>query len=89
MRRYFGSPFERSPADYGMDDKPCIIGECPARGSAGQSIADNYRNAFAKGWQGIMPWTSNGVDGNGSLTHMRPGLAWLVEAHPDLVLPAR
>ena len=31
VRPWFGSPFERSPADYGMDDKPCIIGECPAR----------------------------------------------------------
>ena len=73
VRPHFGSPFERSPADYGMDDKPCIIGECPARGSAGQSIADNYRNAFAKGWQGIMPWTSNGADRNGNLKKCVPG----------------
>jgi hypothetical protein len=72
-----------------MDHKPCIIGECPARGSAGQSIADNYRSAFAKGWQGIMPWTSNGVDRNGNLTAMRPGLEWLVKAHPQLIDPAQ
>jgi hypothetical protein len=82
VRPHFGSPFERSPADYGMDHKPCIIGECPARGSAGQSIADNYRNAFAKDWQGIMPWTSNGADRNGNLTAMRPGLEWLVKSRP-------
>jgi hypothetical protein len=89
VRPYFGSPFERSPADYGIDDKPCIIGECPARGSAGQSIAENYRNAFAKGWQGIMPWTSNGADRNGDLKTMRPGLEWLVKTHPQLIDPAR
>ena len=88
VKPHFGSPFERSPADYGMDHKPCIIGECPARGSAGQSIADNYRNAFAKGWQGIMPWTSNGADRNGNLTAMSPGLEWLVKTHPQLIDPA-
>jgi hypothetical protein len=89
VRPHFGSPFERSPADYGMDHKPCIIGECPAWGSAGQSIADNYRNAFARGWQGIMPWTSNGVDRNGNLTAMRPGLEWIVKTHPKLIDPAQ
>ncbi len=88
VRPPFGSPFERSPADYGMDHKPCLIGECPARGSAGQSIEDNYRNAFAKGWQGIMPWTSNGADRNGNLKAMRPGLEWLVKSHPRLIDPS-
>jgi hypothetical protein len=89
MRLYFGSPFEHSPADYGMDHKPCIIGETPARGSASQSIADDYRNAFAKGWQGIMPWTSNGADRNKDPTTMRPVLEWLVKTHPQLIDPAR
>ena len=89
VRPWFGSPFERSPADYGMDAKPCLIGECPAKGSANQSIAENYQNAFAKGWQGIMPWTSNGVDDNGNLSNMRPGLKWLVKSHADLIVPIR
>jgi hypothetical protein len=89
VRQWFSSPFERTPADYGIDGKPCIIGECPAKGSAGQSIADNYRNAMNNGWQGIMPWTSNGVDGNGSLSDMRPGLEWLAKAHPGLISPSR
>jgi hypothetical protein len=89
VRPWFGSPFERSPADYGMDAKPCIIGECPAKGGANQSIAENYRNAFAKGWQGIMPWTSNGVGGNGNLANMRPGLEWLAKSHADLIVPVR
>ena len=36
-----------------------------------------------------MPWTSNGVDRNGNLTNMRPGLKWLVKAHPERLPPAR
>jgi hypothetical protein len=84
VRPYFGSPFERSPVDYGIDDKPCIVGETPAKGGAGQSIVENYRNAFAKGWQGVMPWTSNGVDDNGGLAEMRAGAEWFAKAHPEL-----
>jgi hypothetical protein len=86
-RRWFGSPFEQTPADYGIDDKPCIIGEAPARGSGGMSIADDYRQAFLHGWQGIMPWTSTGVDANGSLSDMAPGASWFYREHPELLTP--
>jgi hypothetical protein len=36
-----------------------------------------------------MPWTSNGVDRNGNLTAMRPGLEWFVKTHPQLIDPAQ
>ena len=62
-----------------------IVGEAPAKGSAGMSIAENYRQAFLHGWQGFMPWTSNGVDDNGNIEDMRAGPAWLFTSHPDLV----
>ena len=68
---------------------PASLANAPPGDTAGQSMADNYRNAFAKGWQGIMPWTSNGADRNGDLTTMRPGLEWLVKTHPQLIDPAR
>jgi len=86
-RQWFGSPFENTPADYGIDEKPCIVGEAPAKGSGGLSIADDYRQAFLHGWQGIMPWTSNGVDDNGGLADMAPGAAWFYRAHPELLAP--
>ena len=85
VRPWFSSPFESSPADMGLTGKPCIVGEMPAKGSAGQSVVQNYRSAFAKGWQGVMPWTSNGVDSNGKLSDMAPGAAWFYAAHPGLV----
>lgn len=85
VRPWFSSPFESSPAEMGLTGKPCIVGEMPSKGSAGQSIVANYQNAFAKGWQGVMPWTSNGVDANGKLSDMAPGAAWFFGAHPELV----
>ncbi len=85
VRPYFSSPFESTPAEMGLTGRPCIVGEMPSKGSAGMSIAENYRLAFEKGWQGVMPWTSNGVDSNGKLSDMAPGAAWFFGAHPGLV----
>ncbi len=49
----------------------------------------NNFDAFAKGWQGIMPWTSDGMDDNGNLSNMRPALEWLAKSHADLILPVQ
>lgn len=87
VRRWFGSPFEQSPEQMDLSGKPCIIGETPSKGSSGQTILQNWQNAFRLGWQGIMTWTSNGVDGNGSLADMRSGPDWFYRAHPELVHP--
>jgi hypothetical protein len=85
VRQWFSSPFDQSPTEMGITGKPAIVGECPAKGSAGMSIEENYGKAFAKGWQGIMPWTSNGVDGNGKLSDMAAGPAWFYKTNPRLV----
>ena len=89
VRQWFGSPYEESPAQMGIGDKPCIIGETPAKGSSGQTILQNWQNAFALGWQGIMPWTSNGVDGNGSLADFKDASNWFFAHHADLVHPTK
>lgn len=87
VRQWFGSPYEQSPAQMGLTGKPCIVGETPAHGSSGQSILQNWQNAFRLGWQGVMTWTSNGVDDNGSLADFSAAPAWFYAAHPDLVHP--
>lgn len=85
VRQWFSSPFDQSPEDMGIVGKPAVVGEAPAKGSAGMSIEANYRAAFAKGWQGFMPWTSNGVDANGNIHDFSPGSNWFYRAHPDLL----
>lgn len=75
---YFGIPFYGTPAQYGVPcDKPAIIGECPAHGSTGHSITDDYHNGYTHGWQGVLAWTSNGVDNNGSLVELGPATRFM------------
>ncbi|MBN1516500.1 hypothetical protein JXA32_08005, partial [Candidatus Sumerlaeota bacterium] len=81
----FGNPFDRSPSDYKMDSKPCIIGEASAKGSAGYTAQQCYQKAFEQGWQGLMVWTSNGIDGNGSKLDSKPGTDWIYDHYPHLV----
>jgi len=85
VRKWFSSPFEQSPEEMGISGKPAIVGEAPAKGSAGMSIVENYQKAFAKGWAGFMPWTSNGVDANGNLADFASGPEWFFRAHPNLL----
>ncbi len=87
VRRWFSSPFEQSPEQMGIKGKPAIVGETPAHGSAGMSIQANYQKAFEKGWQGFMPWTSNGVDNNGSLKEMAAGSNSFFKGHGELFKP--
>lgn len=85
QNEWFGNPFDRSPAYYNMTDKPCIVGEASANGSAGYSPQECYQKAFENGWQGLMVWTSNGVDGNGDKENSQPGTDWIYDQYPDLV----
>ncbi|MBN2102724.1 T9SS type A sorting domain-containing protein [bacterium] len=85
MNQWFGNPFDRSPSYYNMDSKPCIVGEAPAKGSAGYTAMQCYQKAFENGWQGLMVWTSNDVDDNGNKWDSKPGTDWFFNNHPDLV----
>jgi hypothetical protein len=96
--RYFGNfALDKSPADYGINDRPCMIGENPARGvfrqdSTGRNIlevpiTEAYIKTYHNGWKGLLVWTSNGVDRNGTLTDCGPGLTAFQKKYPDLVSP--
>lgn len=86
---YFGIPFYKTPGNYGLETgKPAVVGECPAVGSTGHTITQDYENAYQNGWQGVMPWTSNGVDSNGSLTDMGPATRAFRDNHYELVFPS-
>ena len=69
--RSWGNPFTEPPRAYGLDGaKPAVIGECPAKGTAGRSLMQDYEDAYLNGWQGVLGWTSNGVDANGGLEEL-------------------
>lgn len=86
---WFGNPCNSTRVEeYGLTDKPVILGELPANGVGGISISNCFTNGYANGLQGLMPWTSNGVDSNGSLdTGLGAALTNFKNSHPDLVYP--
>jgi len=91
VHKYFKSPFEMSPADYGINDRPVIIEESPARDEGLKDIpitlTESYESAFRLGYQGVMPWTSNGVDRNGNISTVGPATLSFKNNHPELVYP--
>ncbi len=75
-----------SPGAYKLPTgKPAVLGEMPARGTSGHTTTEDYENAFRNGWQGVMGWTSNGVDENGSLAQLGPATRAFRNHHPALV----
>jgi uncharacterized protein (TIGR02145 family) len=97
--RWFGNfALDKTPDDYGMNDRPCMVGENPARGvykqnTSGQDelivpISEAYIKTYQQGWKGLMVWTSNGVDGNGSLVNCGVGLTAFQNQYPELVSPS-
>ncbi len=91
VHQYFGSPFEKSPADYGINDRPVIIEESPAKDAGLTDIPITlikaFEAAYTKGYQGNFPWTSNGVDANGDLSYIGPATLSFKNNHPALVYP--
>ena len=86
------SPLAKGPNYYNMGGKPAIVGEIAAKGSEvdlniNYSNRDVYKKSFEKGWEGVMSWTSTGVDRFGNLDDAKPGLKWIHDNYPELVYP--
>jgi len=59
---WYSSPFVKSPTDFGMYEKACMVGEMPSRDpmiTPSMSLTTAFNNLKTLGWQGHMPWTSN------------------------------
>lgn len=84
---WFGFPFDKTPVEFGLDGtKPCVIGEFPAAGFEGNvknavkmSATECYIGCYDKGWNGLMAWTSNGVDKCGSFSDIEAGVKAVAE----------
>jgi hypothetical protein len=62
MEQYYSSPFEKTPTQFGMDEKPCVVAEMPSRDpipTPAMTMTAAYKALLAGGWQGHMPWTAN------------------------------
>jgi hypothetical protein len=68
--------------------KPMTIGEHSARGTEGYTLTQDIEAAHSNGWQGTLPWTSNGVDRNGGFPEVSAASTAFRDAHPTLVFPS-
>jgi hypothetical protein len=61
-------PFDRPPTDYGLIDRPAIIGEFPVDGLNGASTTDLFQSWYDNGWAGALAWavTDRGFDWSGA-----------------------
>lgn len=50
-------PYNRTPADYGIGDKPVVMGEFPARGLASASYDVLVSSWYMQGYQGALAWS--------------------------------
>lgn len=85
---YMGYPFEQSPVSFGLDGKkPSVIGEAAVLSESGRTADQDYENAYNNGWDGVMAWTSNGVDNCGSLEELMPAVTKMKETAIDKIFP--
>ena len=92
---FYSTPSGSKPNGWGLDgSKPALIGECMAKGSKGSTkgtenntLITDYENAYLNGWQGVMPWTSNGVDGCGGFEDLIPATNYMAEKYRDMIFP--
>jgi len=92
--QWYGHPFTSRPFGQRRDggwglcaSRPALIGETSGHGTEGFSLIEDYMNAFANGWQGVMAWTSNGVDDHGSFDDVTIATIYFANAHRELVFP--
>ncbi len=90
INEYNGNPFEMSPADYKINDRPVVIGETPGNNEIyGIEISyeEMYDKPYKLGYVGVLPWTSNGagIGGFGSLETFGKGAQSFNAKYPNLV----
>lgn len=85
---FLGYPFEQTPEAFGLEtSKPCVIGETAIVNESGRTPEQDYENAYNNGWNGVMSWTSNGVDKCGTLNELHPALDKMMSLAKDKIFP--
>ena len=83
--------------------KPAVIGECSAMGTSAKergwvasgsrppvsnTIITDFQYAYNNGWQGVMPWTSNGADVNGNLNNFKSATEYMRDTYREIIFPS-
>ena len=57
-------PYNKSPKDYGLDDKPVVMGEFPLNGLTGVSYSQLLESWFGNGYAGALGWAFTDAEFN-------------------------
>jgi hypothetical protein len=65
-------PYNRSPTDYGVADRPVVMGEFPSQGLTGVSYGTLVESWFSNGYGGSLSWAySDTMFGRGNLPELK------------------
>ncbi|MCL1878869.1 MAG: glycoside hydrolase family 5 protein [Defluviitaleaceae bacterium] len=94
MLQWFGHPFTSTPygrlrdGGWGLcPSRPAVLAETSGFGTDGFTLTEDYLNAMDNGWQGVLAWTSSGVDDHGTLEVIAPTTRYIAANFTDLVFP--
>lgn len=93
MAPNYNIPFDKSPDEFGIiTDKPVVLGEFPAKGLIGDQTNSMpmdttacYLGCYENGWQGIMAWTSDGIDSCGNMKDIEPAAVAVFTKAKELI----
>ncbi|MGN6646449.1 MAG: hypothetical protein ACTHJT_07960, partial [Cytophaga sp.] len=86
---WYANPYVKTPTDFGIDEKPVVIGETPAGnpGTPNLAVLASYEALKNNGYQGQFPWTSNGVDALGDISKFGADAKTFSTTYSSLVTP--
>lgn len=71
-------PYDMSPKEYGIDDKPVVMGEFPMNGLTGVPFDDMLESWYTNGYAGAMAWAYTDPAFSSSLDNVKP----FADKHP-------
>lgn len=85
------SPFTQTTAEYGVDDRPVIVGESEGNDVCDQyicqTVTEMYENAYQNGFDGVCAWKTPQNDGHGTFENIAVATNNFYLNHPNLVYP--
>ncbi|WP_161636315.1 Ig-like domain-containing protein [Saccharicrinis fermentans] len=85
------SPFTMTTVEYGVDDKPVIVGESEGNDVCDkficQTVSEMYESAFNNGFDGVCAWKTPQNDGHGTFENISKATNSFFSKYPNLIYP--
>lgn len=89
--KWMSSPYQKSPADYKIDDRPVLIGETLGKDHCDEyiclTLAEMYDAAYKNGYAGVCAWKTPQNDGSGTFEAISKATKEFYLNHAEIVCP--